>query len=97
MHHVPQNYAVVERAMCSHLLCVDGSIVKALKFETRTAQLIPCALKNMQCVDKEPMTKRRRSHAMSVTLKEQDSNVEAMNTIVCSKNEAGWASWRSWV
>ena len=96
MHNVPQSYAVIERAMCSQLLCVDGSIDKALEFETRAAQLVPCALKDMQCVDKEPMTKRRRSHAMSVTLKEQDSKVEA-NTTACSKYEARWASWRSWV
>jgi len=96
MHHVPQSYAVIERAMCSQLLCVDGSIDKTLKFETRTAQLIPCTLQDMQCVDKEPMAERRRSHAMSMTLEEQDGEVEA-NTIVRSKYEARWASWRSWV
>jgi hypothetical protein len=83
MHHVPQSYAVIERAMCSQLLCVDGNIDKALELKTRTAQLIPCALKDMQCVDEEPMTKRRRSQAMSVTFKEQDGEVKT-STIVCS-------------
>ena len=84
MHYVPQSYAVIERSVCSQLLGVDGSIDKALEFKTRATQLIPCALKDMQCVDKEPMTKRRRSQAMSVTLKEQYSKVKA-NAIVCSE------------
>jgi len=84
VHYVPQSYAVIERAMCSQLLCVDGSIDKTLKFETRTVQLIPCALEDMQCVDKEPMTERRRSHAMSMTLEEQDGEVKT-SAVVSSK------------
>ena len=84
MHHVPQSYAVIQRAVCSKLVRVDGNIDKALKLKARTAQLLFCALKDMQCVDKEPLAKRRRSQAMSVTLEEQDGEVKA-NTIVCSK------------
>ena len=83
MHHVPQSYAVIERSVCSQLLRIDASIDEALELKTCTTQLIPCALKDMQCVDEKPMTKRRRSQAMSMTLKEQDSKVKT-STIVCS-------------
>ena len=83
MHYVSQSYAVIQRAVCSQLLRVDGNIDKALELKTRTTQLLFCALKDMQCVDKKTMTKRRCSQAMSMTLKEQDGEVKT-STIVCS-------------
>ena len=56
MHHVPQSYAVIQRTVRSKLLCVDGNIDKALKLKACTAQLLFCALKDMQCVDKIRLT-----------------------------------------